>query len=280
MARGLLQSLGAAFVVVALRSLSWRSVGAAMVEQRDETPTVDELLTGADVAMYVVKRRGKSDVLLHTAGLQLDERDDLSLGRSLARALQEGQVTVVFQPIVDLVSLRVHTLEALARWAPGGTPVPPEVFVPVAERCNLIDQLFQRVLDTTSEQLARWTALPGGSEVRAALNLSPRQLSSPGLVAMIIATLDRHGLTGDRLVLEITETDGLTDTAISHAVCAELRQLGVRLSVDDFGIGLSSLGRLRDLPIDEVKIDRLIRHRRGPGRRMSAVRPRGPRVCG
>ena len=227
-----------------------------MLDPVDETPTVDELLTCADVAMYVVKRRGKADVLLYTAGLELDALDDAHLGRSLATALQEQQVTVVFQPIVDLASRQVHTLEALARWAPGGHPVPPEVFVPVAERCNLMDELFQLVLGTTCEQLARWTALPGGATVRAAVNLSPHQLSSRGLVALVAATLDRHGLTGDRLVLEITETDGLSETAISHRVCAELRQLGIRLSVDDFGIGLSSLARLRDLPIDEVKIDR------------------------
>lgn len=255
-ARSMLDSLRSPFVITGHEVCVLASAGVAVVEPRDDTPTVDELLTRADVAMYAVKRQGKADVLLHTAGLQLDELDDLDLGRSLCAALQARQLTVVFQPIVDLASRQVHTLEALARWEPEGRSISPEVFVPVAEKCHLIGQLFQFVLETTCEQLARWTALPGGSKVCGAVNLSPTQLSTPGLVEMVVTTLRRHGIPGDRLVLEITETEVLADTVVSHAACVRLRQFGIRLSVDDFGIGLSSLARLRDLPIDEVKIDR------------------------
>jgi diguanylate cyclase (GGDEF)-like protein len=255
-ARALLASLYAPFVVAGHEVSVLASVGVATVDPVDETPTVDELLTRADVAMYVVKRRGKADVLLHTAGLQLDELDDITLGRSLAAALKDKQISVAFQPIVDLSTGHVHTLEALARWAPGGRPVPPEVFVRVAERCNLVDELFRLVLEETCQQLARWLLLPGGGALRAAVNLSPQQLASPELVPNVMAALRRHGLDGSRLVLEITETEGLADATASRAVCSELRRLGIRLSVDDFGSGLSSLARLRDLPIDEVKIDR------------------------
>jgi len=142
------------------------------------------------------------------------------------------------------------------RWAPEGCPVSPEVFVRVADSCNLNDSLFRFVLGEACAQLMRWTALPGGSDIRVAVNVSPGQLSSPEFPRLITAELARNGLVGDRLVVEITETGGLTDNATTHAVCHELRRLGVRLSVDDFGTGLSSLARLRDLPIDEVKIDR------------------------
>jgi EAL domain-containing protein (putative c-di-GMP-specific phosphodiesterase class I) len=128
--------------------------------------------------------------------------------------------------------------------------------VRVAESCNLIDPLFRFVLGEACAQLRRWSALPGGSDVRVAVNLSPVQLSSPELPAFIAAELGRHGLAGDRLVVEITETGRLVDTDTSNAVCHELRRLGVRISVDDFGTGLSALARLRDLPINEVKIDR------------------------
>ena len=239
------------------REMSVRaSIGVARVDLIDRTPTVDELLQSADLAMYVVKSRGGADVLVHTVGLQLEEVDDVELGQALALALAANEITVAFQPIVDLSTGRLDTLEALARWAPGGRPLAPEVFVRVAENYGLIDQLFEFVLTEACHQLARWTAQPGGSHVRVAVNVSPGQLSSTAFPLFVAAELARDGLAGDRLVLEITETGRLLDTASSLAVCHELRRLGVRLSVDDFGTGLSSMARLRDLPIDEVKIDR------------------------
>jgi diguanylate cyclase (GGDEF)-like protein len=234
------------------------SIGVAQAGLVDSTPTVDELLMRADLAMYVVKRRGKADVLLHTPGLELQELDDVLLGRALGQALIDKELTLFFQPIVDLSTGRLDTLEALARWSPGGRPVSPETFVRVAESYNLIDALFRFVLLEACDQLERWAALPGGcgSDVRVAVNLSPVQLSSPELPVLVATELARHNLSGDRLLVEITETGKLLDTPTSIAVCHELKRLGVRLSVDDFGTGLSSLARLRDLPVDEVKIDR------------------------
>ena len=255
-ARALLASLRAPFHLSGREMSVLASVGVAQIDLADPTPTVDELLMRADLAMYVVKARGKADVLLHTAGLQLEDRDDAALGRALAQALVDNQITLAFQPIVDLSTGRLDTLEALARWAPGGLPVSPDVFVRVAEHFDLIDPLFRFVMGEACEQLARWTSLPGGSDIRVAVNVSPRQLSSPDLPLLVAAELARHGLAGNRLVLEITEVGAMADIATSHAVCHELRRLGVRLSVDDFGTGFSSLARLRDLPIDEVKIDR------------------------
>ncbi|HEY5182186.1 MAG TPA: GGDEF and EAL domain-containing protein [Dermatophilaceae bacterium] len=255
-ARALFGSLNAPFNLGGREVSVQASIGVAQVDLLDPTPTVDELLVRADLAMYVVKRRGKADVLLHTAGLQLDEVDDVTLGRALAQALADNELTVSYQPIINLSTGRLDKLEALARWAPGGRPVSPEVFVRVADSSHLIDSLFRFVLGEACAQLARWTALPGGSDVSVAVNISPSQLSSPALPQYIAAELARHGLAGDRLVLEITETGGLVDTATSQAVCHELRRLGVGLSMDDLGTGLSSLARLRDLPINEVKIDR------------------------
>jgi len=255
-AQALLESLRTPFSFGHRQMSVLASIGVAQVTLVDQTPTVDELLVRADLAMYVVKSRGKADVLVHTAGLQLEQVDDLELGRALAQALEHGELTLAFQPIVDLSSGQLDTLEALARWAPGGHPVSPEVFIRVAERCDLIEPLFRFVLARSCEQLARWTALPGGSGVRVAVNVSPGQLSSRELPRQVEAELARHRLAGNRLVLEITESGGLMDAAASHVVSHELRQLGVRLSMDDLGTGLSSLGRLRDLPIDEVKIDR------------------------
>jgi diguanylate cyclase (GGDEF)-like protein len=255
-AQALLKSLRAPFLLAGHDASVLASIGVARVDFIDPTPSVDELLMRADQAMYVVKRRGKADVLLHTSELQLEEVDDVALGRVLAQALMDRQLTVSFQPIVDLSTGRLDTLEALARWAPEGRPVSPEVFVRAAESCHLIDSLFRFVLREACEQLVRWSALPGGSAIRVAVNVTPGQLSSEHLPLVIETELAQHGLAGDRLVVEITESSRMVDTLTTHAVCHELRRLGVRLSVDDFGSGVGLLARLRDLPINEIKIDR------------------------
>jgi predicted signal transduction protein with EAL and GGDEF domain len=232
------------------------SVGVARVGMFDRTPTVDDVLLRADLAMYVVKQRGGADVLLHTAGLKLAEVDDVALSRALAPALAHQEVTLAFQPIVDLATGRLTALEALARWSNGGRVVPPEVIVRVAESGKLIDPLFQLVLDQACTQLARWTGMPGGAGLKVSVNVTPGQLNSHTLPHVVAGVLARHGLTGDQLCLEITETLRITDTTTSREVCAELRSLGVRLALDDFGTGQSTLARLQELPIDEVKIDR------------------------
>lgn len=255
-ARALLESLRAPITVTGREVSVLASIGVAQAGPVDPTPTVDEMLMRADLAMYVVKRGGKGNVLLHTPGLALEEVDDVMLGRALAQALVDRELTLAYQPIVDLATGQLDSLEALARWSPGGRPMSPEIFVRVAESCNLIDSLFEFVLGEACDQLMRWKALPGGSNVRVAVNVTAGQLSSPAFAHFIAAELASHDLAGDRLIVEITEKGGIGDTAISHAVCHELRRLGVRLSVDDLGTGLSSLARLRDLPVDEVKIDR------------------------
>ena len=255
-ARALLECLRVPLLVQGRDVMRLASIGVAHVSPQDPTPSVDEMLVRADLAMYVVKRRGKGDVLLHMQGLALAEVDDALMGDDLARAIENKEITLAFQPVVDLSSGRLDSLEALARWAPGGRPISPEVFVRAAEACGLADPLFRLVLAQACKQLARWSALPGGSDLRVAVNLSPCQLSGSELVDLVAGELFRWDLDGDRLILEITETGPLPDTAAAHAVCRELRELGVALSVDDFGTGLSSMARLRDLPIDEVKIDR------------------------
>ena len=277
-ARAMLGSLRKPFNLEGREMSVLASIGVAKVDLVDPTPTVDELLVRADLAMYVVKRRGKADVLLHTAGLQLEEVDDVALGRALAQALVDKQITVAFQPIVDLSTGRLDTLEALARWAPGGRPVSPEVFVRVADSCNLIDSLFRFVLAQACAQLARWTALPGGSDVRVAVNVSPGQLSSPELPLFVAAELARHGLAGDRLVLEITETggsDGHRDQprCLPRTPTARGAALGGRLR------HRSELAGQTQRPPDRRGQDRpLLHRRRGPGRRPPSLRLGGPRV--
>ena len=174
------------------------SIGLARGDPFDPTPTIDALLMRADLAMYVVKHRGGAGVLLHTAELKLEEVDDVALGRALTQALAHHDVTVSFQPIVNLSTGRLDALEALARWAPGGRPMSPEALGRLAGSCNLIDSLFRCVLEEACTRVAQWTALPGGSDIRVAVNITPGQLASPELPPLIAAELARHGLTGER----------------------------------------------------------------------------------
>jgi diguanylate cyclase (GGDEF)-like protein len=255
-AQALLESLRPAFTLGSHQASVLASIGVATVDRLDPTPSVDELLMRADHAMYVVKRGSKAGVLLHTAGLELEEVKEVLVGRALASALADNELAVSFQPVIDLRTGRLDALEALARWAPDGQAVAPEVVNQAAESCNLSDSLFRFVLTEACDQLERWTTLSGGSRVRVALKITPGQLASVGFRQLIETELERHALSGDRLVLEITESGTLMDTAATQAVCRELRSLGVWLSVDDFRTGLSTLTQLRDLPINEIKVDR------------------------
>ncbi|MCW2606963.1 MAG: hypothetical protein JWO60_1656 [Frankiales bacterium] len=232
------------------------SIGVAGTRPDEPSPDADLLLSRADAAMYAVKRQGKRAVLLWTDVLAPDEGQEIVLARAFAQALAAGEVSLAYQPVVDLSSGRPRTLEALARWSPDGRPVAPEVFVGVAERTGLLDPLFRLVLSTACSQLRAWDDQGLADGLRIAVNLSPAQLVDVALVATVRDELERCGLQGARLVLEITETAARGEATVAREVCTALQALGVVLSLDDLGTGESSLARLRDLPLDEVKIDR------------------------
>jgi diguanylate cyclase (GGDEF)-like protein len=249
-AAALLDALTTPFTLFGTHASVSVSIGVARIRRHETTPTVDELLTRADLAMYAVKHNGKSGVLLHTPGLVIANTDDLGLSQQLARALAAGDVSVAYQPIVELATGRVHTLEALARWAPLGVPIDADHLVRIAEHAGLLDDLFGTVLEEGLSHLEAWQP-----QLELALNVGPSQLSR-GLVTTVASALARHGIEGSRLVLELTGTDGIADIRSARHTCEELRELGVRLAVDDFGIGSASFARLRDLPVDKVKVDR------------------------
>ena len=177
------------------------------------------------------------------------------MGRALPAALRRGEVTVAYQPIVDLRTGRVNTLEALARWAPNGRAVPPETLVRVANRCSLNDALFGAMLDQACAALAQWVSTSDGEHLRIGVNITPGQLSSRQLPE------HRRGAPeasrAERRAAHPRD-HGNRGTGRPRYQPRGLRRraLGVRLSVDDLGAGQSTLTRLRDLPIDEVKIDR------------------------
>jgi diguanylate cyclase (GGDEF)-like protein len=212
------------------------------------------LLKRADIAMYDAKTSSRR-LRVFEPELDTDNPRRLTLVSELRSALLQGELVVHVQPQARLGSGEVAGVEALARWRhPTLGDVPPDEFIPIAERSGLIGPLTTRVLDASLAGWAQWRA--AGHDLGIAVNLSARSLHDPDLVEEVGRLLRRHGVPASRLTLEVTESAVMADPARAVALLHRLRDLGVRLSVDDFGTGYSSLSYLKRLPVHEVKIDR------------------------
>jgi len=231
------------------------SVGVCTLQPGDVTVDADELLVRSDMAMYSAKRSGKNQVATYTTGLSLAEVEEQALREQLRDAIAARLLTLDYQPILDVQTGRIVALEALARWRPGGIAVAPDIFIPVAERSGLIDELTVQLLDEACASVAGWSAC-SDTPLSVHVNAAPSLLSSPAFVAAVAELVDAHGLAPGQLVLELTETGLFEDPNNAERVVAKLRAIGVGVSLDDFGVGHSSLARLGTIPLDSVKIDR------------------------
>ena len=231
------------------------------------------LLRDADVAMYQAKDAGRDQVAVLDAALRSSVSERFEFHDDLRRAVERGEITVAYQPVLDLGVLRSDRgsspgaavgVEALARWnRPGHGDVSPAVFIPTAEDLGLIHSLGEQVMRAACAMARRWreeTRRP----LTVAVNLSARQLAEACCVDNVAAVLEDIGLPASALQLEITESVLMVDIEHSLRQLGALRALGVRVAVDDFGTGYSSLAYLRDLPVDILKIDQSFT-RRLPG---------------
>jgi diguanylate cyclase (GGDEF)-like protein/PAS domain S-box-containing protein len=228
------------------------SVGVSLFPRDAED--ADELLRHADAAMYQAKRNARAGFSLYT-----QEGDDpferLSLTSRLRRSLEQGELVLHYQPIFSLADGKPVSVEALIRWDdPERGLLEPEAFIPAAEHSGLIEPIGEWVLDEVCYQAGQWSAL--GLRPRLSVNASPRELRRPEYADALAAALGRHGLEPSRLVVEVTESAAMDDTGASRRLLARLHELGVGLAIDDFGEGFSSLSRLRELPVEQLKIDR------------------------
>jgi diguanylate cyclase (GGDEF)-like protein len=241
---------------IRIDGLHERVVGASIgvVSVTTET-SVDQVLRNADLAMYMAKAAGRGRVEVFRDAMFDDAVERADLERDLRAALAAGDITVSYQPCVELADGTVKGFEALVRWlhAERG-PVPPLTFVPIAESTGLILDLGRHVLRTACRDLARLRAVQ--PDLTIAVNVSVRQLSDASFVRDVASALADHGVPGDALVLEITESMLVDDLGAGSTRLAELKALGVRLAIDDFGTGYSALSYLRHFPIDILKIDR------------------------
>jgi diguanylate cyclase (GGDEF)-like protein len=226
----------------------------------------DALLRNADVAMYEAKAKGKARFELFEPPMAaaIVRRHDLK--EQLAKAVEREQIVVQYQPIVELATGRIAAAEALVRWEhPVRGLVPPSEFVPLAEETGLIVPLGRHVLREACEQAAHWD-----ESLRMHVNLSVGELLHPDLLDAVRDTVGDAGLPPGQLVLEITESQLLGDTAVAAERFRRLRQAGIAIALDDFGTGYSSLSYLHSLPIDVLKIAKTFVDGMESGRRESA----------
>jgi diguanylate cyclase (GGDEF)-like protein len=228
------------------------SIGIARFPRDGDDP--HSLLRSADVAMYAAKE-AHAGCKVYATALDRHSVRRLNVLSEFRRGLDSDEIVVFYQPIMHMDGLRVHGAEALVRWQhPELGLLPPSDFMPLVEQTGLIGPLTRHVLERAVAQCAAWRR--AGEELTVSVNLSVRNLLDPDLPSLIADLLKIYRLTPSALELEITESMLMSDPERSIVTLTRLSQLGVGLSVDDYGTGYSSLANLRRLPIDELKIDR------------------------
>ena len=250
LAERLVRVLGAPFEIDGHQIVIGASVGVAFSPEHGTDP--DELLKKADLAMYDAKAAGRGAASFFNTMMDEQVRGRRALELDLRRAIEAGEFVLHYQAIVSLPRRTLIGFEALVRWQhPQRGLVGPDHFIPAAEETGLIGPLGEWVLREAFAQAAQWPAHLG-----LAVNLSPLQLRGGNFVKVLRSALAAAGLAPTRVEIEITENVLLAENSINLAILHELRALGVRISLDDFGVGFSSLSYLRSFPFKKIKIDR------------------------
>jgi diguanylate cyclase (GGDEF)-like protein/PAS domain S-box-containing protein len=230
------------------------SVGITLSDGHLEQPM--QLIQQADMAMYKAKQQGRNNFQWYTSDLNQRVCEHARLRNDLQKAIETQSLQLHYQPQIDARTGRVVGIEALLRWEhPEKGFVPPAIFVPVAEDSGQIIPLSLWVLDTACAHL-RQLDEQGITGISMAVNISPMHFQRGHFVQYVQATLEKHGLRGEQLELEITESLLLHNAEQAIETLHRLKALGVRIALDDFGTGFSSLSYLKRLPIDKIKIDR------------------------
>jgi two-component system CheB/CheR fusion protein len=229
------------------------SVGVARAPIDSQAP--DEILLFANLAMCIAKQGGGGRVSFFDPQVRALAVDRAAMEADLRAALAEGGLDLAFQPKLDAASLVCVGVEALARWThPTRGPIPPSVFVPIAERAGLMGRLGLRVVELAAAQARRWS--DEGLTIPVAINVSPQQFENEDLAAELLAVFDAWKVSPSLFEIEITESMAMADLPATRARLDALRAAGVRVSIDDFGVGYSNLSQLSRLAFDDIKIDR------------------------
>jgi diguanylate cyclase (GGDEF)-like protein/PAS domain S-box-containing protein len=246
----IIDSISAPYVIEGHQVVIGTSVGIAIGPSDGTSP--DQLMRNADLALYRAKDDGRGTYRFFEHDMDAQMQVRRAMEYDLRKALAAGQFELHYQAVLDLASNEVNGFEALVRWdRPGKGLVSPAEFIPLAEEMGFIVQLGEWAIREACATAATW---PGNLNV--AVNLSPAQFRSPGIVQVVVSALAASGLPPERLELEITEGTLLQDSETTLSILYQLRALGVRIAMDDFGTGYSSLSYLQSFPFDKIKIDR------------------------
>jgi diguanylate cyclase (GGDEF)-like protein/PAS domain S-box-containing protein len=269
------------------------SIGIAMQSSAEDR---DELMRNADVALYESKNRSRGRWVVYDPAMHAALVDKVSLEADLRAAIErcqlshrpglektgthprygngaaQSQISLAYQPIVDMVSEKVTGFEALLRWThPERGVISPTIFVPVAEESGLVLALGRWVLRTACHQASAWNTQRPDSPITMTVNLSARQLQDEAFALDVDAALRETGLAPSHLILEMTESMIMKESSAARARLHELKALGVRIAIDDFGTGYSSLSHLQQFPVDILKIDRSFLHGMHQGQHDAAL---------
>ena len=252
---GIGRALAPPVLIGGLERYTAASVGVVL----DSTgyPSAQAMLRDADTAMYRAKESQVGHRIFEPE-MAVAAVEELDLQTRLRRAVDDNQLELHYQPIFDTETLAMVALEALLRWRPEPVGlVPPSSILPFLERSGLIVQVGAWVVDDSCRQLAEWWKRdPRFDDMTLAINLSRVQFDAPGLAETIASALNRHGLPPSALIVEITESAGVGEADHLVRALTQIRDLGVKVALDDFGVGQSSLSQLNELPLDIIKIDR------------------------
>ena len=245
----LISALQGPFLYREQRLFVGASVGVAFGPRDGDT--VEEMVRNADLALYRAKAGSGNDICLYEPGLHARAEERRKLELALHNAMDAGEFSLAFQPVVAAESGEITSCEALLRWYnPDLGQVPPAKFIPIAEETGMLGRIGEWVLRRACKEASAWPA-----EVGIAVNVSPRQLRDPGFIVTLVSALTQAGLEPSRLELEVTESVFLELTGTTQKVLKQIQSLGVKLAMDDFGTGYSSLGYLRRAHFDTLKID-------------------------
>ncbi|MGH0037134.1 MAG: putative bifunctional diguanylate cyclase/phosphodiesterase [Myxococcota bacterium] len=253
-ARRLLREVACPFVVAGREVYPSASIGIALFP--DDGEDADTLLAHADDAMYHAKAQGRNRFQYYQASMNAAGARRLEIESALRRALEDGHLSLAYQPLRDAADARLTGAEVLLRWDdPELGPVDPAEFIPVAEETGMILPIGEWVLRTACAQMAAWIDA-GHSAARLSVNISGHQIRTGGLADLVESALADSGLPALLLELELTESTIMRDDETTRTTLARLAELGVGVALDDFGVGYSSLSYLRNFPIGRLKVDR------------------------
>jgi predicted signal transduction protein with EAL and GGDEF domain len=249
LARTLIEQVSRPYSIEGHKVTIGASVGIAIGDPGRST--ADALVRNADLALYAAKDAGRGKHRFYEPSMHSEAAERQLLENDLRQAIERGELSMNFQPIVRTAGEEISGFEALVRWThPARGLISPAKFIPLAEEAGLIHKIGEWVLRTSLEEAATWP-----DHVRVAVNLSPLQFNDPNIVQIVANHLRETGVRADRLELEITEGVFLAEGDSTDETFAKLKDLGVRLALDDFGTGYSSLGYLKKAPFDKIKID-------------------------